>query len=148
MTAPLSELQIELIRASYASMAPHAERLADEIYRAVFEHASELRATLAEDLDEQKRRMVETTELVVSRAHDLLSIDGVLMEMGARHLAYGARPGHYPVVRDIMLSAMDALGAESWTNEIEEAWTELLNAVAGLMLEGAERAGGARRAAA
>ncbi|GAB4520314.1 MAG: globin family protein [Phycisphaerales bacterium] len=147
MPASLSEMQTELIRSSFAAMMHHGDRLAQGIYRAMFEEAPDLEHMFREDMGAQQRELMDTFGLIVSRAHDLASIDGALLEMGARHASYGVVAEHYPVVRDIMLSTMDALLGEGWTNETEEAWTELLNVVSGFMLEGAERAGGQRRAA-
>jgi hemoglobin-like flavoprotein len=58
--------------------------------------------------------------------------------MGARHVAYGAEPEHYPVVGEVLIGAMTGVGGRFWRKSYTEAWTEAFGAVAGVMIEGAE----------
>ena len=60
--------------------------------------------------------------------------------MGARHVNYGAKPEHYPVVRDEMLGAIKDVAGPVWTPAIHAVWTDALNAVAAVMIRGAEQA--------
>jgi hemoglobin-like flavoprotein len=64
-----------------------------------------------------------------------------LRELGARHVAYGARPEHYPVVGSVLIASLAAVAGEAWTPEHEQAWAEAFDVVAGAMMAGAEEAG-------
>ena len=71
---------------------------------------------------------------------DLDAIVPKLRELGARQVAYGARPEHYPVVGEVLLSAMAAVAGPAWQPEHERAWSEAFSVVAWAMMEGAEAA--------
>jgi hemoglobin-like flavoprotein len=71
---------------------------------------------------------------------DLEAIVPKLRDLGARHVAYGAQPAHYPVVGQVLIAAMAEVAGPSWTTEYEQAWGEAFAVVAGAMLEGAETA--------
>ena len=72
---------------------------------------------------------------------DLDAIVPKLHELGARHVAYGARPEHYPVVGEVLIASMAEIAAEAWRPEYERAWVDAYAVVAGAMIEGAESVG-------
>jgi hemoglobin-like flavoprotein len=76
---------------------------------------------------------------------DLEAITPRLRLLGARHVAYGAQPEHYPVVAEVMLASMAEIAGDSWTEDVAAAWAGALRLVATAMLEGAERAEAPRR---
>jgi hemoglobin-like flavoprotein len=61
-----------------------------------------------------------------------------LRELGARHVAYGAQPEHYPAVGTVLIASIAAIAGDAWTAEYEAAWAEAFEIVAATMLEGAE----------
>jgi methyl-accepting chemotaxis protein len=60
-----------------------------------------------------------------------------LQELGARHVAYGARPEHYPVVASVLIAALAEVAGDGWRPEYTRAWSDALDVVAGAMLDGA-----------
>jgi hemoglobin-like flavoprotein len=60
-----------------------------------------------------------------------------LQELGAKHVAYGARPEHYPVVGSVLIAAMAEVAGERWRAEYAHAWFDAIDVVAGAMLTGA-----------
>jgi len=71
---------------------------------------------------------------------DLDAIVPKLRELGARHVAYGAQPEHYPVVGTALIASMAAVAGDAGTGEFEVAWSEAFEIVAATMLEGAAEA--------
>jgi hemoglobin-like flavoprotein len=63
-----------------------------------------------------------------------------LRELGARHVGYGARPEHYPVVGEALVAALVSIAGEHWTSEFESAWQGAFELVAATMLAGAAEA--------
>ena len=63
-----------------------------------------------------------------------------LRELGARHVAYGARPEHYPVVGATLIASLEAVAGDQWKHEYGEAWCAAFAIVAAVMIEGAEQA--------
>jgi hemoglobin-like flavoprotein len=58
----------------------------------------------------------------------------------ARHVQYGARPEHYPVVGGVLIASMEELARDDWTPAYTAAWSSAFEIVAGAMLEGAGEA--------
>ena len=78
--------------------------------------------------------------LVVQVTLELEAEVDALEQMGARHVGYGAQPAHYPIVRDTLLATLAQFAGDLWTQDLADAWERAINAVAGLMLTGAENA--------
>jgi hemoglobin-like flavoprotein len=53
----------------------------------------------------------------------------------ARHVAYGARPEHYPVVGEVLIASMAEIAGPAWRPEYERGWNAAFRVVAGAMLE-------------
>ena len=64
-----------------------------------------------------------------------------LREHGARHVACGARPEHYPVVGGVLIASMEEIAGEAWRVEYGRARCEAFGIAAGAMIEGAESVG-------
>ena len=56
---------------------------------------------------------------------------------GARHVAYGAEPDHYPVVGQVLIASMAEIADDAWRPEHGRAWAAAFDVVAGAMLAGA-----------
>ncbi len=63
-----------------------------------------------------------------------------LRALGARHVAYGARPEHYPVVGQALIAAMAEVAGDAWRPGWSAAWAAAFDVVAGAMLDGAREA--------
>jgi hemoglobin-like flavoprotein len=90
------------------------------------------------DLKRQKTMLLGTLVLLRKSLRDLDAILPKLRELGARHVAYGAQPEHYPVVGEVLIASMAEIAGEAWCPEHERAWREAFAVVAGAMIEGAE----------
>lgn len=55
---------------------------------------------------------------------DLNAIVPKLRDLGARHVAYGAKRERYPVVGTALIAAMACIAGEAWTPEYEIAWED------------------------
>jgi hemoglobin-like flavoprotein len=62
-------------------------------------------------------------------------------ELGARHVGYGVRHQHYPMVRDALLDALAAHLAPDFDEADRQSWELAFNLLAEIMMEGAELTG-------
>jgi hemoglobin-like flavoprotein len=88
----------------------------------------------------QKTILLGALVLLRKSLRNLDPIVPKLRELGARHVAYGAKAEHYPVVGATLISSMAAVAGDQWKPEYEQAWAAAFDVVAGVMLEGAEQA--------
>ena len=133
-------LEIETLETSFDLIAPHGDQLMDEFYSRLFEAAPTVRQLFPDDMRRTKAMLLGALVLVRKSLRDLDSLVPKLHALGARHVAYGAKPEFYPLVGSVLIDAMAAVAGEAWTPAIEEAWSAAYTVVAGAMIDGAERA--------
>ena len=140
-------LDIDTLETSFDLIAPRGDELVDIFYARLFEAAPAVRPLFAHtDLRKQKSMLLATLVLLRKSLRDLDAIEPKLRQLGARHVAYGAVPEHYPVVAEVMLASMAEVAGAAWTPEVAACWAAALELVAGAMLAGAREAECARSA--
>jgi hemoglobin-like flavoprotein len=134
-------LDLDALETSFDLVAPRGDELMDEFYARLFAAAPALKPLFAgTDLRSQKAMLLGTLVLLRKSLRDLDPILPKLRTLGARHLAYGAQPQHYPVVGEALIASMAAIAGPAWRAEHEQAWTAAFAVVAAAMIEGAESA--------
>ncbi len=134
-------LNLEALEESFDAVAPRGDELMDEFYARLFERAPAVKPLFAgTDLKRQKAMLLGTLVLLRKSLRDLDRVVPKLRELGARHVAYGAQPEHYPVVGEELIASMAAVAGPAWRPEYERAWGQAFEVVAGAMIEGAEAA--------
>jgi len=134
-------LDLDALETSFDVVAPQGDQLMDEFYTRLFEAAPAVKPLFAgTDLKRQKTILLGTLVLLRKSVRNLEAIVPKLRELGARHVAYGAQPEHYPVVGEVLIGAMASVAGHDWRPEYERAWGAAFEIVAGAMIEGAELA--------
>ena len=132
-------LNLKALETSFDLVAPRGDELMDVFYARLFAAAPAVKPLFAgTDLKKQKTMLLGTLVLLRKSLRDLDAIVPKLRELGARHVAYGAQPDHYPVVGSVLIASMAEIAGEAWRPEYERAWCEAFAIVAGAMIEGAE----------
>jgi methyl-accepting chemotaxis protein len=131
-------LDLEALETSFDIVAPRGDELMDVFYARLFDAAPAVRPLFAgTDLRRQKAMLLGALVLVRKSLRDLDAIVPALHRLGARHVDYGARPEHYPVVASVLIASMAEIAGPAWRSHHESAWAAALDVVAGAMLEGA-----------
>ena len=131
-------MNVTALETSFDLVAPRGDELMDVFYARLFEAAPAAQPLFAHvDLKKQKTMLLGALVLLRKSLRNLAPIAPKLRDMGARHVAYGARPEHYPVVGAILIEAMAEVAGSQWRAEYAQAWGEAYELVQGLMLEGA-----------
>ena len=134
-------LDLPALESSFDLVASRGEQLVDTFYARLFAAAPAVRPLFAStDMRRQKTMLLGTLVLLRKSLRDLDHITPKLRELGARHVAYGAEPAHYPVVAEVLIASMAEIAGDAWRAEHERAWTAALGLVAAAMLEGAASA--------
>jgi len=134
-------LEIDALETSFDLIAPRGDELMDTFYARLFATAPAVEPLFAgTDLPRQKAILLGTLVLLRKSLRQLDRIVPKLRELGARHVAYGAAPEHYPVVGQVLLASMAEVAGAAWRPEYERAWASAVAVVAGAMLDGAAAA--------
>ena len=131
-------LDVDALETSFDLVAPRGDELVDTFYTRLFAAAPSVEPLFAgTDLPEQKKMLLATLVLLRRSLRDLGAIVPKLRELGRRHVAYGAKPEHYPVVGEVLIASMAEVAGDAWRPEHQRAWSRAIEVVAGAMLEGA-----------
>jgi hemoglobin-like flavoprotein len=134
-------LDLDALETSFDLIAPRGDELMDEFYARLFAVAPAVKPLFAGvDIKRQKGMLLAALVLVRKSLRNLDAIVPTLYGLGARHVAYGARAEHYPVVGQVLIASMAAVAGDAWTPEYERAWTKAYDVVAGAMMAGAAEA--------
>src|SRR5215471_1335693 len=137
-------LQIELLETSFQAIAPCGEAFVRTFYERLFTHFPQTRAFFAStDMKEQRKKLLGALALVIQNLRKPEMLTSALKGLGQRHVAYGVRPEHYPIVGAILLETLADFLGERWTQEYHDAWAQAYEAVSAIMLEGANMAAAA-----
>jgi nitric oxide dioxygenase len=131
-------LDLQALEESFDLVAPRGDELMNTFYARLFTAAPAVKPLFAgTDLRRQKGMLLGALVLLRKSLRDLGAIVPKLRELGARHVDYGARPEHYPVVGAVLIASMAEIAGDAWRPEYERAWAAAFDVVAGAMLDGA-----------
>lgn len=126
--------QIKLVQESFSKVAPISEQAAVLFYDRLFEVAPAVKSMFPADLTEQRKKLMATLAVVVNGLTNLESVLPAASALAKRHVSYGAKPEHYPVVGGALLWTLEkGLGA-AWTPELAAAWTAAYGTLSGYMI--------------
>ena len=113
--------QIKAIQESFAKVVPISEQAAALFYGRLFEIAPSVKPLFRGDMTEQGRKLMATLAVVVNGLTNLESIFPAASALAKRHVGYGVKPIHYPIVGEALLWTLQrGIGAD-WTPELAEA---------------------------
>ncbi|MGE5157112.1 MAG: globin family protein [Gemmatimonas sp.] len=127
--------QVSLVQQSFAQVAPIADQAAVLFYDRLFEVAPQVKAMFPGDMTEQRKKLMGTLAVVVNGLSDLESILPAASALAQRHVAYGAKPEHYPVVGSALLWTLEQGLGEAWTADVADAWVAAYGTLSGFMVE-------------
>jgi len=126
--------QVTLVQESFAKVAPISETAAVLFYERLFEIAPQVKAMFPADMTEQRRKLMATLAAVVNGLGDLNSILPAASALAKRHVSYGAKAEHYPVVGAALLWTLKKGLGDAWTPDVADAWTAAYGTLSGYMI--------------
>src|ERR1700736_4779753 len=115
--------QIQLVQQSFAKVAPISEAAAVLFYDRLFEIAPQVKAMFPSDMTEQRRKLMATLAVVVNGLGNLETILPAASALAKRHVDYGAKPEHYPVVGGALLWTLGKGLGDGSTPDVADTWT-------------------------
>ena len=131
----MNSLQIKLVQDSFAKVAPISEQAAVLFYGRLFEVAPSVRAMFPDDMKEQRKKLMATLAVVVGGLSNLEAVLPAASALAKRHVSYGAKAEHYPVVGGALLWTLEKGLGDAWTPEVADAWTAAYGTLSGYMIE-------------
>jgi nitric oxide dioxygenase len=126
--------QVKLVQESFAKVVPISEQAAILFYDRLFEIAPSVKPMFPTDMAEQRKKLMATLAVVVNGLSNLESILPAASALAKRHVSYGAKPAHYPVVGAALLWTLEKGLGDAWTPEVAGAWTAAYGTLSGYMI--------------
>jgi hemoglobin-like flavoprotein len=130
----MNPTQIKLVQDSFAKVAPISEQAAVLFYDRLFEVAPGVKAMFPADMTEQRKKLMGTLAVVVNGLTNLEAVLPAASALAKRHVNYGAKPEHYPVVGGALLWTLEKGLGDGWTPDVAEAWTAAYGTLSGYMI--------------
>jgi hemoglobin-like flavoprotein len=126
--------QVKLVQSSFSRVAPISEQVATMFYDRLFEIAPQVKSMFPADMTEQRKKLMVMLTAVVNGLGNLESILPAASALATRHVSYGAKAEHYPVVGGALLWTLENGLGNGWTPEVADAWTAAYATLSGYMI--------------
>jgi hemoglobin-like flavoprotein len=126
--------QVKLVQESFAKVVPISDQAAVFFYDRLFEIAPAVKSMFTGDMAEQRRKLMTMLAAVVNGLGNLESILPAASALAIRHVSYGAKAEHYPVVGAALLWTLEKGLGDAWTPEVADAWTAAYGTLSGYMI--------------
>jgi nitric oxide dioxygenase len=127
----------ELLRRSFRIVSGDRRQAAARFYELLFERAPETRGLFVNDLEHQGAEMMSKLGLIVAGLHNVAGLVPVLEDLALRHVAYGVKPYHYPLVGAALIEMLSEQTGDDFAPETRAAWTKAYDDLSGLMIRSA-----------
>jgi NAD(P)H-flavin reductase/hemoglobin-like flavoprotein len=134
---------VALIRTTFKAVAANEsgpENLARSFYAILFTEHPHIRDFFPAALEAQRDRLVKAIGYIVDELEEPDTLLPFLAQLGRDHRKYGVTAEHYAAVGKSLTAALRAnAGTELWTDEVDRAWDEAVELIAGTMIASAEQ---------
>lgn len=133
----VSQDDIDCVKLSFAKLVPVAEPFTKRFYDNLFELAPEVRPLFRPTMIQQRDKLFSTLLTIVDHLDQRDAIRLDIEDLARRHVEYGTKAFHYPVVGEALLSAIAIYLGDDFTPEVRDAWRKTYFWLAGIMIEAA-----------
>lgn len=129
---------VQLIRDSFAAVAPRTEEVARYFYAMLFSLAPAVRELFPANMEVQRSRLLQALVQVVQMVDRPEELVPFLSQLGRDHRKFGVLVSHYEAVGVALITALRQHAGSAWNPEVEHAWANAYAAIAQTMQEAAE----------
>lgn len=137
----MKDTQVQLVQDSFKKVVPIAEKAAELFYGRLFEIAPQVKPMFkTTDIKEQGKKLMQTIGLAVNGLSNLESIVPTVQQLGVKHIQYGVKEEHFPIVADALLWTLEQGLGDDWNEEVKAAWVEAYTILATTMIDAMKEA--------
>lgn len=133
----LTDDEVDQLHLSLRLMEERKELAASLFYPRLFEIAPDTRPMFSDDIVGQTEKTIFAFGAVVAQIHELDAVDSLSSDLARRHVAYGVKAHHYPLVGKAVLGILAEVLAEHFTPEMEAAWVKAYAEISESMIRAA-----------
>jgi nitric oxide dioxygenase len=140
MAMSITQRQVDLVCQSAAAVDSILEPFAEAFYAKLFTTHPGVRPMFSADPEVQAHKLAAELRRIVGALRDPERFERQVRTLGARHVRYGAQPGHYDAVGAVLLATFEEQLGEAFTPELYDAWAVAYATIAALMIEAQQAA--------
>jgi len=125
---------IWIVQQNWRAVLPVGDTFAELFYGRLFALDPGLRRLFRDDMVEQGRNLTAMLSVATANLGKPERISVALRHLGRRHAAYGVKPGHFGLVEDALLFALEHALIDVFTPQAKAAWQAAFALLTGMML--------------
>ena len=129
----MDEAQKELVRATFARIAPIADQAGLMLYENIFAIDPSLRRLFKIDIETQGRKIMAVIATAIANLDRLGEVLPRIRELGRKHVGYGVRDKDYDTGGVALLMTLEAALGDDFTPAAREAWAACYGTIVGEM---------------
>lgn len=131
----LTEHQQQLVQSSFQVLVDHVDVAAQTFYDRLFTLDPSLQRMFRESSHVQGRKLMQMFLTLVNGLNDPADLIPDLRDLGRRHVSYGVKPEHFPVVGQALLYTVEQLMGDDFSPDMAAAWQATYNALQQIIIE-------------
>lgn len=131
----LKENVVQVVRESFAKLAPNNNRFTRVFYDRLFEIDPSLRLLFLRGIKDQREKFYKMLDYIVRKLDDPKNLESELRNLGMRHRHYGIKREHYATFFGSFIYTLSAALGKDFTLEVRRCWCELCEYIGALMNE-------------
>jgi len=132
----LTPEQASQLKLTFVALLGDTDGFARTLYAKLFDQYPALRSMFANDMTQQREKLIATLAQVVRACDNLEALEPQLRELGQRHAEFGTLPAHYDALRAVFIDTLRETLGERFDVSAEAAWASLYDDVSKAMLGG------------
>ena len=128
---------VALVQQSFEKVAPLGDKVPQIFYDELFALDPSLRSMFKSDMTEQRKMVLGFEHGRPLASHRPETIIEPVRALGKRHVGYGVKPDHYPIVGAALLNTLAKGLGDEFTPELRRAWVEAYTTLSGIMKDAA-----------
>jgi nitric oxide dioxygenase len=138
MNMRMSQEDIRLLRYSLQRFQEENAAMAELFYANLFDFAPHLRPMFGPDIAGQTRKTMLEVAAIVALLSEPDKCRAMVEDLAIRHIAYGTRPEHYPLVGKALLTTIRQVFGSEFPPEIYAAWERAFARISETMIAATE----------
>jgi hemoglobin-like flavoprotein len=110
------------------------EDLGGMLYDTLFEIAPSLKSLFSRPRPVMAMKLIEMVTMLVSFSDDEARMTEQINWLGSKHVKYGAKPHHVPILGQMLVGVLERAVGDEWTEEMTAAWNDLWTVSCGKMM--------------
>ncbi|MGB7084414.1 MAG: globin family protein [Phormidesmis sp.] len=132
-------MDIQLLEKSFEQVSPQAIAFSATFYENLFRYNPQLKVLFKNVSQQaQEKKLIFSLAAIVENLRNPEVLQLALKSLGARHFQVGTLTEHYPLVGQALLETFEHYLGPDWTLAVSRAWQDAYEAIAQIMIEGAE----------